>query len=138
MLVSATAAVAAPARTGTSVVTRVVDRAAGAVVVSDVGLRISLKVSPQRVAPGATVDFHLQLSARHAIGALGYRLFFGDGTGRANAIPLYCLQGPGNPTSANWKFSHHYAKAGTYKVVVTGFVNCTSARAVAKAVVVVT
>jgi hypothetical protein len=56
-LVSATSAFAAPARTGTSVVSRVHGRAATAVVVSDVGLRISLKVSPRRVAPGATVDF---------------------------------------------------------------------------------
>jgi hypothetical protein len=138
VLVSATAAFAAPARTGTSVVTRVDDRAAGAVVVSDVGLRISLKVSPRRVAPGATVDFDLHLTARHAVGALGYRMFFGDGTSRANPIPLYCLHGPGIPASADWRFSHHYAKAGTYKVVVTGFVNCTTARAVARAVVVVT
>jgi hypothetical protein len=137
-LVSVTAALAARARTGTSVVTRVDDRAAGAAVVVYVGLRISLKVSPERVAPGETVDFDLHLAARHAIGALGYRLFFGDGTSRANAIPLYCLHGPGNPASADWKFRYHYAKAGTYKVVVTGFVNCTAARAVARAVVVVT
>ena len=137
-LVSATSAFAAPARTGTSVVSRVHGRAATAVVVSDVGLRISLKVSPRRVAPGATVDFDLHLTARHAVGALGYRMLFGDGRSRANPIPQYCVRPPGISSSAHWRFSHHYAKAGTYKVVVTGFVNCTTARAVARAVVVVT
>jgi hypothetical protein len=138
MLVSATAAFAAPARIGTSVVSRVGDRAAGAVVVSDVGLRISLKISPRRVAPGVTVVYEVHLTASHAVGALGYRMSFGDGASRANPIPQYCLQAPGRAASADWTIRHHYAKAGTYKVVVTGFVNCTAARAVARAVVVVT
>ena len=127
---------AARPRPGPAAVSRVPVRSPGSAT-ADVGLRISLKVSPEHVARGSTVRFDLRLSAQHAVGALGYRLFFGDGTSRANAIPLYCRAGPGVPASAGWSFGHRYAKAGTYHVVVTGLVNCTSSHAVAKATVVV-
>ncbi|MGD0895721.1 MAG: hypothetical protein ABSA08_06920 [Acidimicrobiales bacterium] len=130
------AASAAPPRPRPADVTRDAVRSPRPVK-AGVGLQISLKVFPEHVARGSAVEFRLRLSARHAVGALGFRLFFGDGTSRANAIPLYCRAGPGAPESASWSFGHRYAKAGIYHVVVTGFVNCTSSHAVAKATVVV-
>ena len=130
-------ALAAPARSRPSIARPVGDWSRS-VTVGSVGLRISLKVSPERVAPGAVVAIRLRLDASHAVGALGYQLNFGDGTIRANPIPMYCLAGAGVAAHETWRFDHRYGKVGVYHVSVTGFVNCSSARAVARATVVVT
>ncbi len=107
-------------------------------VANAVGLRITLKVSPGRPAVGTAVTFRVHLVARHAIGALGYRLSFGDGTERANVIPLYCRAGPGVPATGSWRFNHRYTRSGVYDVTVTGYVNCTASHVVTRATVTVT
>lgn len=105
--------------------------------VGPVDLTISLKVSPKRVAPDAAVTFRLRLAATHAVGALGYVLSFGDGTSRANPIPMYCMAGSGVSEHETWRFTHSYRRAGIYTVVATGRVNCSRARVVARATIVV-
>lgn len=138
VFVPASAAPAAPARAESPVLSRATGPAPRTTVVGKVGLRISLKVVPERVAAGGSVVIDLHLAASHATGALGYWVYFGDGTGRANPIPLYCLAGQGRPASGSWRFNHRYERAGTYKVAATGYVNCTMAQVVAKATIVVT
>jgi len=88
------------------------------------GLSVTLAVTPPRAVPGAPVAFTLSLAARAANGALGYMVRFGDGSSRANAIPMYCLAGPGRPEHATWRLVHRYARAGSYHVSVTGYANC--------------
>jgi len=112
--------------------------ATGATSSSIGGLTVRLRISPARVTRDAAVVFSVSIAARHAVGALGYRLSFGDGTSRANIIPLYCRAGPGVPAHASWRFDHRYEKAGLYRVSVIGYVNCAAARATATATVVVT
>ena len=63
------------------------------------GLTITFSVVPSRAAAGATVQFNLNLAARAANGALGYMVRFGDGSSHANAIPMYCLAGPADPST---------------------------------------
>lgn len=105
--------------------------------VGPVDLTISLKVSPKRVAPGAAVTFRLHLAVTHAVGALGYVLRFGDGTRQANPIPMYCMAGSGVSEHGTWRFTHSYRKAGIYAVVAIGRVNCSRARVIARATIVV-
>jgi hypothetical protein len=88
------------------------------------GLVITLSVVPARAAPGTSVELYLSLAARAANGALGYVVRFGDGTRRANAIPMYCLAGPGRPEHETWRLAHRYARAGTYYISATGYANC--------------
>jgi hypothetical protein len=116
---SSSVALAASARSVPAAMSRAGSRTTEPAVVDVVGLSIRLKVTPTRVARGAVVTFSVELAASHAVGALGLRLSFGDGTGRGNPIPQYCL-------------------VGVYHVTVTGFVNCSAASRVAKATVVVT
>ncbi len=131
-------AFATPSRRDPALAARPTGRATNSTLISATGLRIRLEVSPERVSPGGVVTFSVRVAARYAIGALGYRLNFGDGTSRANVIPLFCRAGPGVSALASWRFEHRYVKAGVYRVEVTGYVNCTSARAVARATVLVT
>ncbi len=93
------------------------------------GLSLTLSVSPGRAAPGAAVEFTLTVAARAANGALGYGVRFGDGSSHANAIPMYCLAGPGRPEHGTWRLVHRYARPGTYHVSVTGYANCGPDRA---------
>ena len=88
------------------------------------GLTITLSAVPARAAAGATVQFNLSLAARAANGALGYMVKFGDGSSHANAIPMYCLAGPGRPEHQTWRLTHRYAHAGTYHVSAVGYANC--------------
>jgi hypothetical protein len=88
------------------------------------GLSITLSVVPSRAAAGATVQVNLDLAARAANGALGYMVRFGDGSVHANAIPMYCLAGPGRPEHQSWRLTHRYAHAGTYRVSAVGYANC--------------
>ncbi len=128
---------AAPARSRPAPISGPASNSTTSITVSSVGLRISLKVSPERVVPGAVVAFRLHLAASHAVGALGYQLNFGDGTSRANPIPMYCLAGAGVAAHETWRFNHQYRKAGVYHVSVVGFVNCSPARATARATIAV-
>jgi hypothetical protein len=136
LLSPASVALAAAARFPTAIA-RPAGESARLATVGPVGLTISLKVSPKRVAPGAAVTFRLHLAATHAVGALGYVLSFGDGTSRANPIPMYCMAGSGVSVQHTWRFTHSYRKAGTYAVVARGRVNCSRARVVARATIVV-
>lgn len=92
-------------------------------------LSVSLTVAPVRAAPGAAVEFNVGVADQRATGALGYVLRFGDGSVRANPLPMFCLAGPGSPESGSWRFAHRYSRAGTYRASVTGFANCWPARA---------
>jgi hypothetical protein len=69
--------------------------------------------------------------ATHATGALHYMVTFGDGSRAADAVPEFCLAGPGKSTSETWTLPHSYVAAGSYKVSVTVAVNCSSAAATA-------
>jgi hypothetical protein len=100
-------------------------------------LTVTFTVRPTRVEAGSPVQFALTMAAEHALGAFGYDVKFGDGTSRTIAVPQYCLAPPGRPEHATWRFSHRYAKAGRYRVVVLGYLNCTPLRATKSVVIVV-
>jgi hypothetical protein len=103
------------------------------------GLTISLRVSPKRVTVGAPVTFRLSIGAVHATGALWFMARYGDGTGRTSGpIPMYCLASPGMPEHETWQFTHAYHKAGVYRIVANGDVNCSGIHAVARATITVT
>jgi hypothetical protein len=74
------------------------------------GLTITLAVSPAQAAPGVAVGFTVSVSAQSAIGSLGYRLHFADGTSRANAVPQFCRAGP----------AHQSMKAGALPIGMRG------------------
>jgi hypothetical protein len=89
------------------------------------GLTVSFTTSTPTTAPGTTVKFTLTATETQAKGALGYRVAYGDGATEQNAVPQFCLAGPGTPQTSSWQLAHAYAKPGTYTVTVTVAANCT-------------
>jgi hypothetical protein len=87
--------------------------------------------------PRGAVGFTVTLRTGPAAGALGYRLDFGDGTSRQNAVPQFCLARPRSPEQQTSQLVHRYARAGTYRASLHGRVNCSSIRATATLAVVV-
>jgi len=104
---------------------------------SSAGLSVALTVTPARAAPGVAVEFTVRLSARSAIGSLGYRLKFADGTSRANVVPQFCRAGPGSPEHETWRIAHRYTRAGVYHVSVSGYANCAPTHVADKLAVVI-
>lgn len=90
------------------------------------GLTVALTAMPPRAKADSTVQFEVMASERHALGALGYRLRYGDGTTAANVVPMFCLAGKGAPVRQTWRLSHRYGSPGRYTVSLTVYVNCTS------------
>ena len=83
------------------------------------------------------MGFTLAIAAPRASGALVYRLYYGDGTSTQNVAPQFCIASPQTPKRASWHLSHRYPRAGTYRVLAVGSVNCSSARASVTTVVVI-
>jgi len=92
------------------------------------GLTVTLTATPSSTTPGTAVAFSLKAYESHAIGALGYRIAYGDGATDQNPVPQFCRAGPGQPASQTWQLSHAYAKPGTYTVTATVTANCTTDR----------
>jgi hypothetical protein len=101
------------------------------------GLIATLTATPARAKIGFTVQFEVTASVRHAPGALGYRLRYGDGTGAENVVPQFCVAGRGAPRRQTWRLSHRYKAAGGYHASASVYVNCTSDNATAAVAVVV-
>ncbi len=99
------------------------------------GLIATLTATPTRAKVGSTVQFEVTASVRHALGALGYQLRYGDGTSAENVVPQFCVAGKGTPRRQTWRLSHRYKAAGRYRVSVSVYVNCTSDHATATVVV---
>jgi hypothetical protein len=95
------------------------------------GLIATLTATPTRAKIGSTVQFEVTASARHALGALGYQLSYGDGTSAENVVPQFCVAGRGAPRRQTWHLSHRYKAAGQYRVSASIYVNCTSDQATA-------
>jgi hypothetical protein len=95
------------------------------------GLAITLTATPTRAKIGSTVQFDVTVSVRHALGALGYQLSYGDGTSADNVVPQFCVAGRGAPIRQTWRLAHRYKAAGRYRVSASVYVNCTSDHATA-------
>lgn len=102
------------------------------------GLIATLTATPTRAEIGATVQFEVTASVRHALGALGYQLRYGDGTSSTNFVPQFCVAGRGASRRQMWRLSHRYKAAGRYRVSASVYVNCTSDHAMATVAVDVT
>jgi len=104
--------------------------------VRSAGLTITLSAVPARFKVGSPVTFSATAYERHAPGALGYQLLYGDGTSAPeSAVPLFCLTGKGGPVHKRWRFTHRYSRPGRFTASLTVQVNC--ARDVARATVTV-
>ncbi len=101
------------------------------------GLVATLTAKPTRAQIGSTVRFEVTASVRHALGALGYQLRYGDGTSAENVVPQFCVAARGAPRRQTWRLSHRYKAAGQYRVSARVYVNCTSDNATAAVAVVV-
>jgi hypothetical protein len=101
-------------------------------------LNLSLTAYPVRVTAGSQVLFTLTMKDKHAVGALGYEVAFGDGASRTIAVPQYCLLPPGIPAKTTWRFVHRYSKPGSYRATAHGYVNCTSTHATQATTIIVT
>jgi len=77
------------------------------------------------VAPGDTLMLTVSARDAQARGALAYRVAYGDATTDQNAVPQFCLAGPGAPQTASWRLTHRYATGGSFRVSVTVTANCT-------------
>ncbi len=98
------------------------------------GLTATLVISPTAVKPDGVVTIELLARARHAPGAVGYQLRYGDGTGAGSgAVPQFCVAGPGPPAHRVWRLRHRYRAAGRYAVSASVYVNCTRDHATAEA-----
>lgn len=93
------------------------------------GLAVHVEARPS--TPAGTVQVTVRADATHAPGALGYEVHFGDGTTAHNAVPQFCLAGPGPSRKATWHLTHRYARAGTYHLAVRVSINCTTTAATA-------
>ncbi len=125
---TSTTKVTAPVGAATTTTTA---KATGPVQASDDGLMFEVTDEPAHGPVTAPVMFTITATATHATGALHYVVSFGDGSQAADAVPEFCLAGPGKTTSETWTLPHTYAAAGSYKVSVTVAVNCSSATATA-------
>lgn len=90
------------------------------------GLSITLKATPGSVRTGEPVRFTLTADERHAFGALGYRLLYGDGNSSANVVPMSCLAGMGVRDRQTWHFVHSYRTTGRYVVSARVYANCSA------------
>jgi PKD domain len=100
-------------------------------------LTVTLTATPTRARVGATIQVEVTASARHAVGALGYQLRYGDGTGAANIVPQFCIAGSGAPRRDAWRLTHRYEAPGHYRVSASVYVNCARDRATATVAVTV-
>jgi hypothetical protein len=101
------------------------------------GLTITLTARPTRPQVGSLVELDATAYERHAQGAIGYQLNYGDGTASPpSVLPQFCLATP-RPAHRTWRFSHRYSATGEYTVSLNVDVNCTSdhARATLKVIV---
>jgi len=106
--------------------------ATASVTVHSPGLTVTLAAKPKRPTVGSPIVFTATAYARHAPGALGYQLHYGDGTSAPqSAVPLFCLPGKGSAARRTWHFSHRYGKPGTYTASLTVHVNCSGDRVTA-------
>lgn len=90
------------------------------------GLSVTLKATPGSVKTGDPARFTLTADERHAFGALGYRLLFGDGESSANVVPMSCLAGMGVRDRQAWHFVHSYHTTGRYVVSARVYANCSA------------
>jgi hypothetical protein len=91
-----------------------------------------------RARIGSPVEVNFTAYAPHALGALDYRLRYGDGTSAAQStVPLICIDGRRIPARQTWRLTHRYKSAGRYRVSVSVYVNCTNAHATASVTVIV-
>lgn len=90
------------------------------------GLSVTLKATPGSVRAGDPVRFTLTADKRHAFGALGYRLLYGDGNSSANVVPMSCLAGMGVRDRQTWHFVHSYHTTGRYVVSARVYANCSA------------
>jgi hypothetical protein len=98
------------------------------------GLTATLVVAPAATRAGGVVTIELTARARHAPGAVGYLLRYGDGTGAGSgAAPQFCIAEPAPSAHRTWRLKHRYRIAGRYVVSASVFVNCTPDRATASA-----
>jgi hypothetical protein len=102
------------------------------------GLTVALTATLTPAKIGSMVQFGVTASDRHALGALGYQLRYGDGTSAENLVPQFCVAGKDTPTRQAWRLSHAYKAAGRYRVSVTVYVNCTSDHATTAVSLIVT
>jgi hypothetical protein len=113
-------------------------RGAGSTTARSGGLTVRLVVAPTPVRRGSAVRIEVAAQARHAPGALGYLLRYGDGTtSGSHAVPQFCLSGAGKSVGQTWRLGHRYPARGRYVVSVSVYVNCTDDRATAAVPVVV-
>jgi hypothetical protein len=103
------------------------------------GLRIALTATPTRTESGSPVRFTASASERHAAGAVGYRLAYGDGAhAESGPIPLFCIAGAAPAVHRMWSFSHRYSVPGRYRALLGVYVNCTRDRTTAAVTISVT
>jgi hypothetical protein len=98
------------------------------------GLTVTLAITPSVAKAGSTVAIELTARARHAAGALGYLLRYGDGrTSGLGAVPQFCIAGAAPPAHRSWRATHRYRAPGSYIVSASVYINCTQDRATATA-----
>ncbi len=103
------------------------------------GLTIALTARPTRTESGSPVRFTATAYERHAAGAVGYRLAYGDGAGaESGPTPLFCIAGTPHAVHRMWSFSHRYKASGRYRALLNVHVNCTRDRTTAAIMVTVT
>ncbi len=101
------------------------------------GLTVTLTATPARSKAGSLVEFDATAYERHAQGAVGYRLIYGDGTATPpSVLPQFCLAAP-RPAHNTWRLSHRYRMPGRYSASLNVYVNCTSDHATARITVIV-
>jgi hypothetical protein len=102
------------------------------------GLTITLTAMPTRSKVGSSVEFNASAYESHAQGAIGYRLFYGDGAATPpSVLPQFCLVAP-RPAHKTWRLSHRYRSLGRHTVSLSVDVNCTSDHARTTLTVIVT
>lgn len=101
------------------------------------GLTVTLMATPKRSKVGSSVEFNATAYERHARGAIGYQLLYGDGaTTPPSVLPQFCLVKP-RPAHKTWRLSHRYTSPGKYTVSLSVDVNCTRDHATASVTVIV-
>jgi hypothetical protein len=99
---------------------------------------VRLVVGPTVAKVGAAVRIELTAQARHAPGAFGYLLRYGDGhASRSGAVPQFCIAGAAPAAHQTWRLAHRYRAPGRFVVSASVNVNCTDDRATASTRVVV-
>lgn len=87
---------------------------------------LAVHLSARASTSAGTVHVAVQADAAHAPGALTYAVHFGDGAVAHNRVPQFCVAVPGPHRQATWRFTHRYARSGTYHLSVRVGVNCTA------------